>query len=573
MARNHLRAVGCATLAVFHAPLPYRQKGPKLRPPASCDEWHPGYDWSHDSRPFVAPRWRGAAGHNKEPVFRRTDVQQHDGRHGSIWVTYRDGVYDITQYVTRHPGGKLILQAAGGPVDGWWKHWAQHHLSPEVPAALETLRIGRLLDYETEEDLERYGGGAWETEQTAPGREESRRTAVILSEVPFQTETCLSEMAEEVLTPKGKLYVRNHAPVPAIETATDHIITFASEGGVEVDLTVGELQKRFPCRRITSILQCTGNRAADNIVANGYRSSRFVGGDGEWSGAGMLGNALWTGFRLDDVLRTLFPSVQTMSAAAVQELHLTLEGADGFYTSIPLSLALEKSADCLLATHMNGEELTTDHGFPVRALLPGVVGARNVKWLTKLTIGKESDAPWTANYYRDAGRSAPIYALPMNSVILSPEPGAWLDASAGAVEVRGVAYAGGGPHAIQAVELSADKGQTWQPATCLFAEIPQDDRQGPCRGWVRFESVVRLPPSGSGVRGSGKVSGAPLTELWCRARDVSGHVQPERSGPNDGYIYNGYHRVPLVRTLKPPLQRRLSRAADGPCLARTCCEI
>ena len=138
-----------------------------------------------------------------------------------------------------------------------------------MASALETLRIGRLLDYEAEEDLERYGGGAWEAEQTAPGREESRRTGVILSEVPFQTETCLLEMAEEFLTPKGKLYVRNHAPVPAIETSTDHILTFVSEGGPEVDLTLGELQKRFPSRRITSILQCTGTRAADNIVAHG----------------------------------------------------------------------------------------------------------------------------------------------------------------------------------------------------------------------------------------------------------------------------------------------------------------
>ena len=60
-------------------------------------------------------------------------------------MTYRDGVYDITEYLTKHPGGKLIVQAAGGPVDGWWKHWAQHHLSPEAAAALEALRIGRLL--------------------------------------------------------------------------------------------------------------------------------------------------------------------------------------------------------------------------------------------------------------------------------------------------------------------------------------------------------------------------------------------------------------------------------------------
>ena len=33
-----------------------------------------------------------------------------------------------------------------------WKYWAQHHLSPDVAAALEALRVGRLLDYQEEED-------------------------------------------------------------------------------------------------------------------------------------------------------------------------------------------------------------------------------------------------------------------------------------------------------------------------------------------------------------------------------------------------------------------------------------
>ena len=283
-------------------------------------------------------------------------------------------------------------------------------------ATLESLRIGRLSDYEVEEDEERYGHGAWEPEQTAPGREESRRTGIVLSEMPFQTETCSAELAE-FLTPTGKLYVRNHAPVPLVEEPLEHLVTFASQESQdteEVDLTLGQLQGRFRNHRITSILQCTGNRAGDNIAANGPASSGFVGGDSEYLGAGMLGNGSWTGLRLDEVLRAMFPSLSTLSEAAIRDLHVTLEGLDGYYTSIPLGLALDNRADCLLATHLNGEELTPDHGFPVRALLPGIAGARNVKWLTKVTVGKESDGPWTSHFYRGAGRSHPIYALPMN---------------------------------------------------------------------------------------------------------------------------------------------------------------
>ncbi|CAE7403527.1 unnamed protein product [Symbiodinium natans] len=105
---------------------------------------------------------------------------------------------------------------------------------------------------------------------------------------------------------------------------------------------------------------------------------------------------------------------------------------------------------------------------------------------------------------------------------------------------------------ICAVEVSADRGRSWQSATCRFAEIPDDDRQGPCRSWVRFECVVQLPPCCSGVRDSGKTAAAPLTEIWCRAIDEAGNVQPRFSEPHGGYMYSGYHQVPLVRTLKQP---------------------
>ena len=37
-------------------------------------------------------------------------MQRHDGSQGTVWVTYRDGVYDVTRYLEKHPGGKLILR-------------------------------------------------------------------------------------------------------------------------------------------------------------------------------------------------------------------------------------------------------------------------------------------------------------------------------------------------------------------------------------------------------------------------------------------------------------------------------
>jgi len=43
---------------------------------------------------------------------------------------------------------------------------------------------------------------------------------------------------------------------------------------------------------------------------------------------------------------------------------------------------MDPRADVILAYEMNGKPLSRDHGFPIRVIVPGVVGARNVKWLS-----------------------------------------------------------------------------------------------------------------------------------------------------------------------------------------------
>ena len=64
-------------------------------------------------------------------------------------------------------------------------------------------------------------------------------------------------------------------------------------------------------------------------------------------------------------------------------------GADGspYGASIPISKAFSPYGDVLLAYEMNDEIIPRDHGYPIRAVVPGVVGARNVKWLNNI-IGK-----------------------------------------------------------------------------------------------------------------------------------------------------------------------------------------
>jgi sulfite oxidase len=45
-----------------------------------------------------------------------------------IWVTYKDGVYDVTRFVEQHPGGaQRLMLAAGGAIDPFWAMYQQHN--------------------------------------------------------------------------------------------------------------------------------------------------------------------------------------------------------------------------------------------------------------------------------------------------------------------------------------------------------------------------------------------------------------------------------------------------------------
>jgi len=464
-----------------------------------------------------------------------------------MWVTYRDGVYDVTGYVKEHPGGPLILQGVGGPVDGFWAHWMQHHMSAKVRDALAQLRIGRLAEFSPNgaDEEARTGGGIWSDERMQAGREANRQHTRRHCEMPYVSETRPSSVAPAYFTPNEAFFVRNHAPVPQVpaEEAGDHAVTFSLGGEDVATLSLEEIRRRCAPARVVSVLQCSGNRGEDNIAANGVRRSGFVGGPFEHIGLGLVGNAAWGGVRLRDLLREVFPeATQRWGSApeALEGLHVTFEGLDGYSTSTPLAYVMNPANDCLLATEMNGSALPPDHGFPVRALLPGITGARNVKWVSRISVGPECTSGWNQKYYKNPKTKASLQELPMNSVVLSPLAGAAVEADAATVPVQGVAYAGGTGHRISRVDLSADRGKSWQAAECHAEEVPADDSSRP-RGWVRFSADLVLP------RGGASGHGGPLLEIWCRAHNDGGDVQPEVSDATGGYFYNGYHRVPLVR--------------------------
>jgi DMSO/TMAO reductase YedYZ molybdopterin-dependent catalytic subunit len=55
-------------------------------------------------------------------------------------------------------------------------------------------------------------------------------------------------------------------------------------------------------------------------------------------------------------------------------------------TSYRWSLPLEEARAALLATHVEDEPLSYDHGFPLRLVAPGHRGMEWVKWLARVEV-------------------------------------------------------------------------------------------------------------------------------------------------------------------------------------------
>jgi sulfite oxidase len=340
---------------------------------------------------------------------------------------------------------------------------------------------------------------------------------------PLNAEPARPALAAEPLTPVKHFYVRSHGAIPKVDAAGFRL---RIEGlvGKPIEFSLDELRQKFKSQSQEATLTCAGNR---RLEMNQVKPVPGV----QWRG-GAIGHARWTGVSLAEVLR----ATELKDSAK----HIWLDGFDPiaekdgsvapFGGSIPLDRALAAEAPPLLAFAMNDEPLTAAHGFPLRAVVPGYIGARSVKWLTKITA---SDQP-SPNHYvaaaykivqvddKDAQAAAePIYANVVNAAICSPGEGEKL--TAGRRQIQGYALpAGESGCTVAKVELSADGGKTWQTAQLHGEARPQ--------AWQLWSSAVEL------VKGR--------QELIVRATDSRGNTMPKECQWNaKGYLFNAWHHV------------------------------
>lgn len=179
-------------------------------------------------------------------------------------------------------------------------------------------------------------------------------------------------------------------------------------------------------------------------------------------GGNLIGNALWTGVRVSDVLGLAGPHAD--ADAVLSTSH------DGWTCGTPLDV-LTDGRDSIFAVGMNGEPLAVEHGFPVRMVVPGLYGyVSATKWVVDLEVSRfdEITAYWTSRGWSARG------PVKVSSRIDVPRSGAAVPS--GQVAVAGVAWAQ--HRGIEAVEVRVDGGP-WQKAD--LGEVPSSDTW---RQWV-----------------------------------------------------------------------------------------
>jgi DMSO/TMAO reductase YedYZ molybdopterin-dependent catalytic subunit len=216
-----------------------------------------------------------------------------------------------------------------------------------------------------------------------------------------------------------------------------------------------------------------------------------------------VSNAAWAGVSLADLLREASPTDEAKYVWFRGEDWGPFAGVenDAYVRDIPLPKAWDEHV--IVADEMNGERLTAEHGFPLRALVAGWYGTNSVKWLSKISLRAERPAGFYTELYDQAlgEPGVPAWNVRVNSRIAQPTDRAVLER--GRHEIRGWAWA---DEAVARVEISSDGGASWRPAEL--------DPRASGRPWQAFRGTWDAARPGEHV-------------LMARAHDVAGNFQPD----------------------------------------------
>jgi DMSO/TMAO reductase YedYZ molybdopterin-dependent catalytic subunit len=306
---------------------------------------------------------------------------------------------------------------------------------------------------------------------------------ILLTDRPVQLETP-RHYFRTTFTPNEAFYVRWHLDgIPNVVDLKDWKLQI--EGHVNKPLALGltELMQKFKRVSIAAVNECSGN-------SRSRLQPRVPGG--QW-GNGAMGNAMWTGVRLRELI-----DMAGVKGGALQVQFQGLDTGQGpkglgsnlFLKSLDLSNPVLD--ECVVAYLMNDEPLPMLNGFPARLVVPGYFATYWVKSLTWIRVLNEADENfWMKTGYRvpdtprgnttpgdvKAGRvkTVPIERLPVRSFLISPDGSSKIPMGMN-IKLRGIAFSGFGR--VNRVEVSEDGGKTW-----LAAQLGEDHGAYSFRTW------------------------------------------------------------------------------------------
>lgn len=291
-----------------------------------------------------------------------------------------------------------------------------------------------------------------------------KKPLIRLTSRPPNYETPMEDLGSAI-TPNDEFFVRYHlANIPEVDGQTWKLSVGGEGAKGQAELDLQQL-KELPAFEVVAVCQCAGNQRG--------LSQPHVAGV-QW-GHGAMGCARWKGAKLKHVLDFV-----GLNDEAVE---VVFNGADGpvfdktpdFLKSLPIWKATEETT--LVAYEMNGEPLPHWNGFPARIVAPGWTATYWVKHVVSIdAMIRPFDGFWMKIAYRipvgkfplatrfasqETAANTPITEIAVNSLITSPANGA--RAKLGTrTTISGIAWDAG--HGVSAVEVSADKGESWTEA-------------------------------------------------------------------------------------------------------------
>lgn len=355
-------------------------------------------------------------------------------------------------------------------------------------------------------------GGSGNTNAPTLVKYPEKKEMILLTDRPPQLETPLKIFRLDI-TPNEYFFVRWH--LAQLPTKID-IDTFRLRIGGAVDkqlaLSMNDLKTKFAPDSMVALAICAGNsRATFNPRVPG----------GQWNN-GAMGNAIWKGVRLKDVL--------AMAGVKKGAIEVTFQGLDrGAMPDIPafiksLDLGHATDGEVLVAYEMNGQPLPMLNGYPLKLVVPGWYATYWVGSLANINVLTDTfKGFWMKNAYRIpstgvnespdslAKVTVPISKINLHSIFVEPDTSETVTANKQCL-VEGLAFNDGS--GIKKVELSFDDGKTWTDAQ-LNPEIGK-------YSWRRWK--YNWTPKDKGVY-----------HLKVRATDNAGNTQPDKQWNRSGY--------------------------------------